>query len=298
MNFKTQWGLFFIYLMIASNAYAGGQAEKLTLLWETTGFNNPESVVYDASNDVLFVSNVNGGATDKDGDGYIAKMRTDGTIIEQHWVDGLHAPKGMTLYADMLYVADIDTLIAIHIPSATIYKTYPVIDAVFLNDVVANDAGEIFVSDMLLNRIHRLSNDQFEIWLESPQLENPNGLYVNGDQLILGAWGVMQPDGGFATEVPGHLKSISLQDRSIISLGGTPIGNLDGVEAITQDSYYVTDWMAGKLFHINHQGEAELLLELEQGMADLEVLVEQKLVILPMMNSDKVLAYKVVEGAE
>ena len=294
MKFTVKLSLLFIYLAIASNAYAQKETEKLMLLWETTGFNNPESVVYDASNDVLFVANVNGGATDKDGDGYIAKVSTDGTIIEQHWVAGLHAPKGMTLHADMLYVADIDTLVVINIPSATIHKKYPVVDAVFLNDVVANDAGEIFVSDMLLNRIHRLSNDQFEIWLESPQLENPNGLYINGDQLILGSWGVMED--GFATEVSGHLKSISLQDRSITSLGGTPIGNLDGVEAISQDSYYVTDWMAGKLFNINQQGEAELLLHLEQGMADLEVLVEQKIVILPMMNSDKVLAYKIVES--
>ena len=98
---------------------------------------------------------------------------------------------------------------------------------------------------------------------------------------------------GFATEIPGHLKSISLKDKSITSLGGTPIGNLDGVESDGKNGYYVTDWMVGKLYQINKAGDATLLLELEQGMADHEVLIEQKLILLPMMKNDKILAYKI-----
>ena len=264
---------------------------KLELLWETQGFNNPESVIYHQSSNTLFVSNVNGSPVEKDGNGYISKMLLDGTILRKQWVIGLNAPKGLAIYNDTLYVADIDALVVIDIPSGTISNTYKVDDAKFLNDVAANNQGEIFVSDMLLNRIHRLSSDQFNIWLESPELENPNGLHAEGDHLILGAWGVMTD--GFATEIPGHLKSISLQDKSITSLGGDPIGNLDGVESDGNNGYYVTDWMAGKLYQINRKGEATLLLELEQGMADLEVLLEQNLILLPMMKNDKVLDYKI-----
>ncbi len=264
---------------------------KLELLWETQGFNNPESVIYHQSNNTLFVSNVNGSPVEKDGNGYISKMLLDGTILRKQWVIGLNAPKGLAIYNDTLYVADIDALIVIDIPSGTITKSYKVDDAKFLNDVAANNQGEIFVSDMLLNRIHRLSSDQFNIWLESPELEYPNGLHAEGDHLILGAWGVMTD--GFATEIPGHLKSISLQDKSITSLGDAPIGNLDGVESDGNNGYYVTDWMTGKLFQINANGEATLLLELGQGMADLEVLLEQNLILLPMMKNNKVLAYKI-----
>jgi hypothetical protein len=142
---------------------------------------------------------------------------------------------------------------------------------------------------MVLNRIHCLCDGQFNIWLESPELENPNGLHTEGDHLILGAWGVMTE--GFATDVPGHLKSISISDKSITSLGGAPIGNLDGVESDGNNGYYVTDWMAGKLYQMDKAGKATLLLELEQGMADLEVILEKNLIILPMMKNDKVLAY-------
>ncbi len=264
---------------------------KLELLWEAQGFNNPESVIYHESSNTLFVSNVNGSPIEKDGNGYISKILLDGTILKMQWVIGLNAPKGLAIHNNTLYVSDIDTLVAIDIPSGTITNTYKVDDAKFLNDVTASNQGEIFVSDMLLNRIHRLSNDQFNLWLESTELENPNGLHAEGDHLILGAWGVITD--GFATEIPGHLKSISLQDKSITSLGGTPIGNLDGVESDGNNGYYVTDWMAGKLYQINKAGNAKLLLELEQGMADLEVLLEQKLILLPMMKNDKVLAYRI-----
>ena len=264
---------------------------KLELVWETTGFNNPESVIYHESSDTLFVSNVNGSPVEKDGNGYISKVLLDGTMLSRKWVIGLNAPKGLAIYDNTLYVSDIDTLLTIDIPSGTITNTYKVDDAKFLNDVAASNQGEIFVSDMLLNRIHRLDNGEFNIWLESPELENPNGLHTEDDNLILGAWGVMTD--GFATEIPGHLKSISLKDKSITSLGGAPIGNLDGVESDGKDGYYVTDWMTGKLYQINSNGEATLLLELEQGMADLEVILEHNLILIPMMKNDKVLAYRI-----
>jgi sugar lactone lactonase YvrE len=81
----------------------------------------------------------------------------------------------------------------------------------------------------------------------------------------MGAWGVMTE--GFSTRVPGHLKTISLRDKKIKSLGsGAPAGNLDGVEADGHDAYFVTDWMAGKLYRIHPGGEADLLLPLGQGL--------------------------------
>jgi len=264
---------------------------QLELVWELQGFNNPESVIYDPSSDVLFVSNVNGSPVEKDGNGYVSKILLDGTMLNKQWVVGLNAPKGLAIHDGTLYVADIDTLVAIDIASSTISNSYQVDDAKFLNDVAADKDGKIFVSDMVLNRIHCLCNGQFNIWLESPELENPNGLHTEGDHLILGAWGVMTE--GFATEVPGHLKSISISDKSITSLGGSPIGNLDGVESDGMGGYYVTDWMTGKLYQINKSGDAKLLLELEQGMADHEVILKKNLIILPMMNSNKVLAYKI-----
>ena len=266
-------------------------AENLKKLWEIDGFSNPESVVHDKNADVLYVSNVNGSAVEKDGNGFISRVSLDGEILELKWVTGLNAPKGLAINGNRLYTADIVALVEIDIPTAMITNRYEVADAEFLNDVAAAPDGSIYVSDMMMDRIHRLSGGEFSLWLESPDLESPNGLLVQGDRLILGAWGVMTE--GFSTEKAGHLKSISIGDKSIKSIGdGSPVGNLDGVEADLDGDYYVTDWMAGKLLHIEKSGKADELLALEQGMADHAVIPEKDLIILPMMNSNKLLAYK------
>lgn len=285
----VQSGMTSILFVFHSLAYA--HDENLQKLWETDGFSNPESVVYDRQADVLYVSNVNGAASEKDDNGFISKVSLNGEILEKEWVTGMHAPKGLAIHNNKLYTADIDSLVEIDIATASITNRYQVADAKFLNDVAASPAGEIYVSDMALNRIHVFNNGEFSIWLESPELEAPNGLLVQGDSLILGAWGVMTE--GFNTEVPGHLKSISLKDKSITSIGnGTPIGNLDGVEADRDGDYYVTDWMAGKLLHIDHNGNAEVLLTLEQGMADHAYIQGKDMILLPMMMGNKLLAYK------
>ncbi|MEI9898848.1 MAG: hypothetical protein WDN31_00560 [Hyphomicrobium sp.] len=50
--------------------------------------------------------------------------------------------------------------------------------------------------------------------------------------------------------------------------------------------------VAGKLFRIARSGKAELLLTLQQGTADIGYVPAEKLLIIPMMMSDKLIAYK------
>lgn len=279
-------------LMMLLPGLAMAHGENLQLEWETTGFKNPESVVYDSKRDLLYVSNVNGKPGDKDNNGSIARVSLNGDIQELDWIAGLNAPKGLAIHDDKLYVADIDTLVVIDIASATVSDRYTVGDAQFLNDVAAADNGDIYVSDMMLNRIHRLQDGDFVTWLESDALENPNGLLVQDNRLVVGAWGVMTD--GFATETPGHLKAVSLADKSVSSMGsGEPVGNLDGVEADADGDFYVTDWMSGGLLHIMPDGSAEKLLDLNQGSADHEYIRKKDLLLIPMMNDNKLLAYRV-----
>ncbi len=267
------------------------KAETLTRAWQLEGLSNPESAVYDARNSLIYVSNVNGAADGKDGNGFISVVTPDGMLVELNWVSGLDAPKGMAIYHDRLYVSDIDRLVEIDIGRGAVHQAYTAPGAKFLNDVTIAADGRVFVSDMVTNRIHVLEEGEFQVWLEDAALQNPNGLHAERNQIVVGAWGVMGE--GFATEVPGHMKAVSLRDKSIRSLGdGAAIGNLDGVEPVGLD-FYVTDWMAGKLYRIDRYGRARLLLTLQQGMADHEYMPLQGLIILPMMLDNTLLAYRV-----
>jgi sugar lactone lactonase YvrE len=274
---------------IAAGQPAVAQGEPV---WEATGLMAPESAVYNATSNILYVSNINGGPMDRDGNGFISKLSLDGKVVEAQWVTGLNAPKGMVLHGERLYVSDLNRLVAIQVKTGRIVASYLAPNAIFLNDVTVDGAGRIYVSDMMDDAIYRLDGNVFELWLKSPALENPNGLKVEGDELRVAAWGVMTD--GFATKVPGHLKSVSIQSKAITSLGsGTPVGNLDGLEPDGRGNYLVTDWMAGGLYRIAPTGEAELLLDLNQGSADLLVLDARRLAIIPMMMDGTVRAYKI-----
>ena len=142
---------------------------------------------------------------------------------------------------------------------------------------------------MMANTIHCLEGNSFGVWHNDELLASPDGLHAETNQLIVGSWGVMTD--GFATQVPGNLLSITLDSKTISNLGsGEPIGNLDGVEPAGKN-FLVTDWIAGKLYEIDRSGNARLLLELEQSMADHEFIADKSLILLPMMKNDKLLAY-------
>lgn len=275
-------------LLLSTSALAA----DLEVVWEATGFDGPESIVLDGDAGVLYLSNVNGEANAADGNGYVSKLSTSGEVMEKEWVTGLDAPKGMALHDGRLYVSDIDKLVVIDTASGEIAARHEAPDAKFLNDVTAHADGRVFVSDMATNSIYLLDGDSFGVWLQDAALENPNGLLAEGDRLLVGAWGVMKED--FSTEVPGHMKAIDYQTKAITSVGsGAPVGNLDGVEADGKGGYLVTDWMSGGLFRISADGSAEMLMDLNQGSADHEVIEADGVAVIPMMMDGKVTAYQV-----
>jgi sugar lactone lactonase YvrE len=274
-------------LLLASGAFA---AEPKPM-WQATGLDAPESAVLDEAAGVIYVSNVNGDPGAIDGNGYIAKLSADGKILNKHWVTGLNGPKGLALHDGKLYAADIKKLVVIDTARGKVVATYDAPGAKFLNDVTAADDGRVFVSDMVNNQIWMLQSDLLWLWLESPALENPNGLLAEPDRLVVAAWGKMKPD--FSTDVPGHLKVVDYQTRAITDLGDQPIGNLDGLEPDGQGGYLATDWVAGALYRIDAGGKAEMLMDLDQGSADLHYIVSEQVAIIPIMTDNAVAAYKV-----
>jgi len=45
------------------------------------------------------------------------------------------------------------------------------------------------VSDMMDNKIIAIKDGKVTVFAEGEQLEHPNGLFVDGDRLIVGGWG-------------------------------------------------------------------------------------------------------------
>ncbi|MBI1648522.1 SMP-30/gluconolactonase/LRE family protein [Hyphomicrobium sulfonivorans] len=277
--------------LAATAFFAAAQAEP-TLLWETKGFSTPESVLAVPAEGFAYVSNVAGNPLDKDGNGFISKVSlADGKIIARKWAEGLNGPKGMALSNGKLFVSDVDKLVEIDPATGKITASHEVADPGFLNDVAADANGNVYMTDSNTSSIWRLADGKLEKWVDGAELKYPNGVFVEGDSIIVAPWG---PPGttGKPAEPAGLLK-LSIADKKIEALGdGTPVGNLDGIEA-DGDDYLVSDWVAGKVFRIAKSGKAELLLDLGQGAADIGYDPASKTLLVPMMKDDLVRAYKV-----
>src|SRR6476661_2038194 len=279
---------------------------KINKLWETpNGLKNPESVAYAPKQNVLFVSNINGKPTEKDQNGFISKVSpSNGSIIELNWVTGLNAPKGIAISNNnsTLYVSDITDLVEINIDNGKIIKRFNAPGSAFLNDVVSDNQGNIYVSDTITNTIYKLDGNNnntssLQAWLQSPQLNGPNGLHVDNskNRLIVASLGDMSKPGA-------GIEVVDLKSKTITTLGkeGTtsPFGGLDGIVSDTTDThYYVTDNPAGKVYIVNANGTGYgILIDLHtQGAADLGFIPSQSTIIIPLMQDNKLEAYKLAE---
>jgi sugar lactone lactonase YvrE len=117
------------------------------------GFLGPESVLYDSTQDVYFVSNINGSATARDNNGFISRVTPDGAVENLKYIEGgkngvtLNAPKGMALIGDTLWVADIDAARAFDARAGAPLDSILFPDAVFLSGVTATPNGALYITD-------------------------------------------------------------------------------------------------------------------------------------------------------
>lgn len=264
---------------------------SLTEVWRVeTGLLKPESVVYDEARDVLYLSNINGEPAEKDGNGYLSRISPDGEVLDEQWVANLHAPKGITLHDDRLYVADVDALLDIDPETGEIQQRHVVEGDVYLNDVTVHPNGTVYVSDSRYSKIYVLSEGELEIWLEDDRIQMPNGVHIVGEELFVAA-------GDSTTDNPGgarYLQAVSLADQEVRALRGQePEGALDTIEPDGQGGLFVTDWGSGRLMHFDHERGFTLLQQLGQGAADVDYVAEGGMLYVPVMMEGALIAYDV-----
>ncbi|MEH6346022.1 MAG: hypothetical protein V7785_13105 [Bermanella sp.] len=284
---------FALPVMSSATASAAVNTKTLTPLWSLNNFDQPESVVSDASGQHLYVSNINGQPTQLNGKGYISKLSINGEVLQQHWLDGMDAPKGMAIKGDTLYVADMQQVHVVSISEGRIVNSFMASKAKMLNDITIGDDGSVYISDLLGGGIYRIKHHTLAMWFNPTQLPHPNGLFWQDGSLLVASWGLgMNND--FTTQTPGSIYKIKLgtsaNKPSLVPLAAAKqMGNLDG---LTQDngSLYVSDWISGDLFKIA-KDKREKLLTLNPGLADISS--RNGLLFAPLMMDGIVRAWKI-----
>ena len=264
----------------------------------TDSMKTPESVRYDADLDAYFVSNINGNPSQKDGNGFIARVDAANTSAMTMFVQGgtggvtLNAPKGLAIVGDTLWVADIDAMRAFNKRTGAVIATVDLrpMKAEFLNDVVAGPDGSIYVTDTGVrfdasggmthpgqDQIFRIAGRKATVAFKSDSaLKAPNGIAWDGanGRFVLG---------------PFNDKVVSAwrAGDSTVTAVGTGPGGYDGVEVLRDGRVLVTSWADSSVQVITNGTFRKVIANVE-GPADIGIDTKRNVVAVPRFNAGRV----------
>lgn len=277
--------IFLFAVSFKGSKIAAQNTLKLEKVWETERvFKTPESVAIDLKNRVLYVSNVNENPWETDGNGFISKIDFDGNIIDLEWVnEGMHGPKGMGVFNNMLYVADVDGVLVIDTKSGNTVKRIPADADAGLNDITVSKDGSVYVSASNGNKVYKIENEKLKVFADD-DFNRPNGLLAENDRLLLLTSGSSKL---FELDYKNPKKKVLAEN----------LGRGDGLVDIGDGFYLATDW-SGRLFAVDKQYKSTVLLDtrvLNINTADIGFLPEKQLLFLPTFFDNRVIAFKVTK---
>lgn len=271
-----------------------------------SGFETPESVRYDPDQDVYFISNIVGSPSARDDNGFITRVHAESLAFPlMRWVASgrnrvqLHAPKGMAIQGDTLWVTDIDQVRGFHRRSGDPVGSVDLAPsgAVFLNDLVVGPDGALYVTDSGLRfeadgttsspgpfRIFRIAGRTHSVALAGDTLANPNGIAWSADRnrFIIASFG----GPSIFTWAPG--------ESSPTLLVSGP-GSYDGVEVLADGRILVTSWADSSLY-VLPAGEAAAdglrrVISGVDGPADIGWDEARQRVAIPLFSENRVVFY-------
>lgn len=256
---------------IAANANA---QHKLTKLWVTEAkLPVPESALFDKT--IIYTSLVDGEPWVKDGKGGIATVSPTGKIINATWITGLNAPKGLAKLGNLLYVADMDQLVAIDVKAGKIDHRIPVTGSENLNDVSIDSKGAIYVTDSKQGKVYKVVNKVSSVAYDG--VRGANGVKAVGDKVYIAGNGLYVSENG--------AKPTKITD---LPHGG------DGLEPLGNGDFIVSEW-SGYVYYVKADGTKELLLDThttQNKTADIGYDPATKTVYIPTFSTNAIEAYK------
>ena len=277
--------LFFFFLPMAFRA---------SIVWsfQVKDMETPESFIVDAKTGTYYVSNVDGNPLEKDRQGFISKIGTDGRLINLRFIDSinsggtLNAPKGMAIWEDDLYVTDIDRVLRFDKQTG---KLRGVIDltalgAVSLEDLTDDGEQALFVSDMIGNTIYKIEPRKgwrVTNYASGSKLAQPNGLLYDKrlKRLIIASWKT------------GRLLGLN-SDGSVIVLFKNPeLKTLDGLAFDSRGNILFSSFLRGKVYRLKKYTMLEVLRENIITPANISVDKKNNLVLVPSLRGNLVFTF-------
>ncbi|MDI5950342.1 hypothetical protein QLS91_11765 [Flavobacterium sp. LB2P84] len=213
---------------------ANAQSSKII-----AGFNNIESVATDGH--FIYLADIGKilYPSTKDNDGKIIRLDRKGEIIDSTFIkEKLNAPKGLTVTEKILFLTDIDRLIAIDLKTGNkLYEINFSKDTSYLRDISIQDKNTLYISASDTNKIFKVN------------LIDKTYSKIKTDKLILGINGlsyhkksnrIYVNSFGNNTDANGSIGYINLIDNTFTKLA-IVAGNYNGIY-INNNILYTSNW--------------------------------------------------------
>ncbi len=240
------------------------------------GFSGPEAVRYDPDQDVFFVSNFNGDAGERDGNGFISRVSGEGVVESLRFATGtasapMHSPRGMVLSGDTLWAVDLEAVHGFdrrsgaHLASVSLVALSPG----FPNDITIGADGALHVTDTGESRVYRINGGVAEIAVGGPGLSSPNGITWDSaaSRFILVPW---SGDSVLAWRA-------DTGDLTVV--GPSPGGRRDGVEIV--DGKLIVSSQVDSTLQLVTTDSARVLARLPGRPADIGIDTRRRRVMVP-----------------
>ena len=226
--------------------------------FEVPDLETPESFIVDSSSGEYYISNINGSPVNRDNNGFITKLRSDGSLVAQRFIKGgaygveLNAPKGLAIIGNILYVTDIDRVRGFHKETGKLVHTVNLVlqRAKFLNDLVADDQDNLYVSDTAvfvdadappaIFKIETTNKHKVTVYSRDPMLAYPNGLMIHPKTktLLVNTWG------------EGRILEVSEGGKAVVFSSHGSWKDLDGFDYDAAGNLYISSFTGGSIFRI------------------------------------------------
>ena len=278
------------------------EGDSPRLVRQVGDLSGPESVRYDPERDVWYVSAMRLYGSWKDDNGYIVELSAADLDSSKVLVAGgqggvtLHAPKGMALRGDTLWVTDIDVVRGFHRVSGAPLATIDLraFRPTLLNDIAVAPDGTIrvtdtgivmsykgVVSDTTGDRVFVIGKDRRVTALPAAHpYPKPNGITWDAAH---DRWLVVTFD-----DFNSVLYAMSAGSDTTRTKLASGLGRWDGVELLADGRALVTSWNDSSLHVIDSAGTVTPLVRRLPAPADLGVDTRRHHVAVPLSTEGRV----------
>jgi DNA-binding beta-propeller fold protein YncE len=195
----------------------------------------------------------------------------------------LHAPKGLAIVGQTLYVADLDQLkgfdkttgkqlVTVSFPASSLQKI------VSLTDVAAGPTGLLYASDQGANSIYRIdpaANHRVDLLIHDDRLAGPTGVAVHPQtgHLVAVSW-----EKGKVLEITPAGQLTELESNGFFT---SRFQNLSGVDFDRWGNMYLSDLTKGKIWRMTRDHRFQVIAEYLLAPADIGIDRANNLILVP-----------------